>query len=665
MSELIGSRLVVPGQARGFGILKYVGSIEGKTGTFGGVELQGPTASSRGKNSGAVDGIQYFEVSQPMTGLFLPWDRLRAVNPKLPLLELSRASSVVSRSSDVSHSPTPPNRRGLRLNSIGRTDSLSRTTTNGRDSPHLGSLSINIPKRSVASRDFARPPSTALSIVGSRNSLGDLFERTRQAQLHDLAALQSELTTSKFALDASTRELQEKNAILLELQRTVDELSPLLGDYENSLSEKDKKLKKQRQEYDRAREEWRQSLDLMLSAQQQAESLYEQQIEDLKEELTKLSVNGFQSEADPGVAKMQSRLDETLTENARLKLQLQLQLSQTTPNEVDELEHIELLEKKIYMLTQDVSSIEIVLEESQKKIKGKDARIAELEIALDDLKDENILALLKGVDALSVDGWGAQEAQLKKQIEDLERQVAEHKGKENEIPKLTDSGEVAKLEAELLSSKGQVEAQLKKIGELEESLLAAASREQELKDSIESATSKEQELEKTIQDAFAREEKLLAISSNEDAPLLKTIEDLKHELKMRPSFDELTELQMALDDVERLHTNEVYLKEKELTALKEENVKLRHEVDILKIRIAECDTEIPLKTPVNNSPIKNGTSSGSASLPDPEVWAKNDSLPIYSPQTRFDPSSGRNDWCGLCERDGHNSLNCPYENDIF
>lgn len=636
---MIGLRIAVPGQARSYGILKYIGPIEGKTGTFGGIELQGPVAAARGKNSGAVEGVQYFEVSQPMTGLFLPWDRLRTANPKLPLFEVSRASSVGSRNNDMLHTPSPPNRRGLRLGGIARTDSLSRTSSSGRESPHLGNLAVNIQKRNLASREFVRPPSAALSVLGSRDSLGDLFESTRQA-LHDFGALQSELNASKLAIEASTKELQDKNAILLELQRTVDELNPILGHYENSLSEKDNKLKKQRQEYDRAREEWRQSLDLMLSAQQQAENLYEQQIEDLKEELTKVTTQGFQ--AEPAVvAKLQSRLEEILADNARLELQLQLQLARIIPSE---LEHVEKLEKKIAMLTQDVSSIEIVLQDCQKSNKEKDTRIAELEIELEELKDDTVNGLLKGVDSLSVDEWSALEAPLKKRIADLEEQIAEHKGKENESTYLADVGKLTRLEADLESSKMKTRAQALKIEELQKGIQDGASREKEL--------------EKALLERLSKSE---SQTSSGDADLLSTIDDLKHELNMRPSFDELTELQTALDEVERLHTNEVNLKEKELTALQQENHELRQKMETL---IKQASEKPLLKTPVNGSPVKYGTSNGSIPLPE-QVWAKSDGLPIFSPQNRADPSSGRDDWCGLCERDGHSSLNCPYENDIF
>ena len=80
--QAVGTQVTVPG-SRGHGILRYYGPIDGKAGVFGGIELIGPLATSRGKNSGNVDGVQYFDVKIPQTGLFIPWERLRSSNPQL------------------------------------------------------------------------------------------------------------------------------------------------------------------------------------------------------------------------------------------------------------------------------------------------------------------------------------------------------------------------------------------------------------------------------------------------------------------------------------------------------------------------------------------------------------------------------------------------------
>lgn len=666
MAEFIDSKVIIPGQSRGYGILKYVGPISGKSGTFGGIELQGPVAASRGKNSGAVDDIQYFQVSQPMTGLFLPWERLRSVNSKLPRLDDagSRSSSIAS--GEILQTPSPPTRGGSRFSSFGRQEPLSLNS--GRESPYLQNVGLAVSKRGTS-----RPPASA----SSRSDLGETVSRPNT----EVLLLRAELASTRAQLELHLHELREKNEILLELQRTVDELNPILGDYEDSLSEKDRKLQKQRQEYDRAREEWRQSLDLMLSAQQQAESLYEQQIEDLKEEIEAANKYGGISGGNSGNPELELQLREVQAQNEALRVELreakeaQAVTTETKPAEVDD-EVLESLNKKIDRLTQDVTSTEIVLQQSQQQNRTKDARIAQLEIELDELKEENVNEVLKNVQTLLVTDWQESEAQfkvqishlkeleaayrnkaekletqvsvlknqnleLKEQMAELEKQVAEQ-GKENEVLQPKNSGlldKLSALESDLNSSKKLVDTQSKKI----------------------------EELEKNIEESVAREKALDELTNLKDPSeeLYKQIEDLKHELDMRPSFDELTELQNSLDDVERLHRNEVYLKEKEMSSLQEEYDKLEKEKEALSIKFENLRAEKILTTPVQVSPLKNTISTGSASLPDPEVWVKNDGLAVYTPPQPSDPSSGRSNWCGLCERDGHSSLNCPYENDIF
>lgn len=629
MAEYIGTRVVIPGQSRGYGVLKYIGPIEGKNGTFGGVELLGPVAASRGKNSGAVDGVQYFEVSQPMTGLFLPWDRLRAVNSKLPILdEGSRTASMSSRNSEVLQTPSPPTRHGLRMSSMGRADSLSRPTSSGRESPYWKSLTVSTPQRdkreSLAPREF--------------NGAGD------DLHLHaEIAALRHQLSEARLALDASTKELHLKSQILVELQHTVNELNPILEDYETSLGEKDRRIKKQKQEYERAREEWRQSLDLMLNGQQQAENLYEQQIEDLKEELAALASQGAGPPgSDTALGELRTQLEELLAENAELKKLLN-ESGAAGDDEGDE-DLISSLRVKVERLTQDVTSMEIVLEDAQKNNRAKDGRIAELEIELEQLKEENVAHLLLGVDSLTVEDWTAQEAELKKKIAELEEQVAVHSAKTKEIQAEKHSdllGKISLLESDLKTNTYLVESQSQKIEELEKEIQDSVTREEDLRNEV-----------KAVDESLGHSD------------MLKTIEDLKHELNMRPSFEELSELQTSLEDVERLHRNEIYLKVKEVASLEEANKKLLEEKKSLNKKIEDLGSAIST-TPLHQSPAKKENFPPTVSLPEPDSWAKADGLPIFTPPNPVDPSSGRSEWCGLCERDGHNSLNCPYENDIF
>lgn len=118
---------------------------------------------------------------------------------------------------------------------------------------------------------------------------------------------------------------------------------------------------------------------------------------------------------------------------------------------------------------------------------------------------------------------------------------------------------------------------------------------------------------------------------------------------MRPTFEELTDLQNTIDELDDLHKNE-----------------LREKDDALKVAIEKKkDLQSQLTDVLQN--IEKKDNEQADRLEKPEVKGSSDpnELPIHIPKQPTDPSSGKNDWCGLCERDGHSSINCPYENDMF
>jgi septal ring factor EnvC (AmiA/AmiB activator) len=142
--------------------------------------------------------------------------------------------------------------------------------------------------------------------------------------------------------------------------------------------------------------------------------------------------------------------------------------------------------------------------------------------------------------------------------------------------------------------------------------------------------------------------------------LEKTIDDLKHELKVRPTFDELVGLQTSLDELDTLHKNEIKSHEDEINRVRTDNKDLHKQLQDALAEQARLLDESVAREKFTNTKITESFSSGTSTSPQ-DI----NSLPVYIPQTQFDPSSGKDDWCGLCERDGHTSINCPYENDIF
>lgn len=556
MSELLGTKVAVPGTTRGFGILKYIGPIEGKSGVFGGIELQGPIAASRGKNSGAVDGVQYFEVQQPMSGLFIPWERLRSSNARLPRYE--DTIRTLNGFPDNLRTPSPTHKP---LPRVSRPLSLSH-------SPQLAQP-ITLPKRRVTSGE-----SVTRSVGGSRSDLGDLFDRTRT--LYDADAARKEISELKAIVGRKSRDLQERDNILAGLQNTVNELQAVLGDLEQELEQKNQKIAKQKADNDKAREEWRESLQLMMSAQQEAEELYEQQIQELRRD----------GEGDK-TAELEKRLAALTEENTKLREQGSLTSGDDNEDKKQE------LEKSLDRLQQDVASMEFIIQDSQKKVKEKDVRIHDLEIELEEFKLKEVDGLLKQVGDLNVS-----DSKSNQKIEALERQLEELK---KELG--TTEERVKKLEADLEQSRRET-SQL-----------------------------------------HSNETNFL-----EPDELAKKVEDLQHELKMRPTFEELSELQTALEEVDLLHQKSMEDKDRALAAAEEQKKALADQLDLLRQQQTRLKPEDPSEDKENSGPVS---------------YVKNETLGIYKPPKPVDPSSGRLNWCGLCERDGHSSLNCPYENDIF
>lgn len=435
------------------------------------------------------------------------------------------------------------------------------------------------------------------SVVGSRSDLGDLFDRTRVQ--HELQVAQRENNELRSILESKTRDLQERDNILKGLQNTINELQAVLADMEDELAQKDQRLSKQKADNDKAREEWRESLQLMLSAQQEAEELYEQQLKDLKRKL---------GDAESGSINKSrlNELEEQIKHLTEEKKRLDKQLERYATDDSQTSEGKEELLKSLERLQQDVSSLEFVLGESQEKVKAKDKEILELQAEVEKLQQKDMDTLLQQVGKMNVD------EETPEKIEELEKQL-----KEKEIALKAKSG----LEIELRN----------------------------LQSDIEKAEEEKERLQKQLKES--QREK-----SNDSTTLETQIEDLKHELAMRPTFEELSELQTSLEEVDLLHQKSLADKDRALARIEEEKKALSEELEKLRSLLKRSPSE---NDDISTDDTENKENHYGTS------YLKNDTLGIYKPPKPVDPSSGRQNWCGLCERDGHSSLNCPYENDIF
>ncbi|CAI5758336.1 unnamed protein product [Candida verbasci] len=150
MDDYIGLKVAIPG-ASGYGIIRYYGSIRNKIGTFVGIELLGQLALTRGKNSGSVDGIQYFTVEIPKSGLFLPFERLKSVNPQLEnLSSLQQQPSSFQQNQVQIQEFKTPERKPLTTYSNARMNMLNENISKSED---MKDIEINELKRIIKEKD--------------------------------------------------------------------------------------------------------------------------------------------------------------------------------------------------------------------------------------------------------------------------------------------------------------------------------------------------------------------------------------------------------------------------------------------------------------------------------------------------------------------------------
>ncbi|KAJ9652145.1 hypothetical protein H2198_008567 [Neophaeococcomyces mojaviensis] len=95
----VGDTVNVPGEMHG--VVRFVGSVNGKKGTFAGVELASEYAA-RGKNSGDVQGKHYFHTAIGGSGIFLPVEKAEK------RMSASSTTSSAKRTTSVTGSPTTP-----------------------------------------------------------------------------------------------------------------------------------------------------------------------------------------------------------------------------------------------------------------------------------------------------------------------------------------------------------------------------------------------------------------------------------------------------------------------------------------------------------------------------------------------------------------------------
>ncbi|GMF66885.1 hypothetical protein AFCA_006387 [Aspergillus flavus] len=321
----VGDLVNVPGGM--YGTIKYLGGVAGKPGKFAGIELAAEHAR-RGKNSGDVEGKKYFSTSTPGSGIFVPMNnnkyvtkRLSApsipsVNPPTPSRPINFSKSVGPGLSPAVRTPRPVRRPSLPRAESPRGPPPSKLSLTGLRTPSGASRAASSNGRP---RSPVKAPSrTSTSRPPSRLSVDDDIQSTRSSDIQRkaMAAEVQELTDQVRSLE---KQLLDRDRQLDEQANTLAEFHRMLEEFEGSdslsiraqLREKNEKIAQLTTEFDLHRADFRSTLDTLEVAAAETERVYEQRLDELMQQNKELQDRGEDVEA---VARQLKQLEELVSE---------------------------------------------------------------------------------------------------------------------------------------------------------------------------------------------------------------------------------------------------------------------------------------------------------------------------------------------------------------
>ncbi|KAI9044561.1 CAP-Gly domain containing linker protein BIK1 [Aspergillus affinis] len=319
----VGDLVNVPGGMHG--TVKYLGGVAGKPGKFAGIELASEHAR-RGKNSGDVEGKKYFNTSVPGSGIFVPMNNNKyvtkrpsgpasvTVNPPTPSRPVNFSKSV-----GPSSSVRPPR---MRRPSLPRPESPrgpppSKLTLAGLRTPSAASRTG--PSPNGYPRSPVKPPSRASDRPPSRVSADDDVSSTRTSDFHrnnvmvaEMQELRDQVKSLEKQLLDRDKQLDEQTHTLADFQRTLEELegSDALS-IRAQLREKNERIAQLTAEFDLHRADFRSTLDTLEVAASETERVYEQRLDELLQANKELQDRGEDVEE---VARQLKQLEELVSE---------------------------------------------------------------------------------------------------------------------------------------------------------------------------------------------------------------------------------------------------------------------------------------------------------------------------------------------------------------
>ncbi|RDA89233.1 hypothetical protein CP532_0580 [Ophiocordyceps camponoti-leonardi (nom. inval.)] len=386
----IGDAVDVPGAMHG--TLRFLGPVQGKKGSFAGVELHADFAA-RGKNNGDVDGVSYFTTSTPGAGIFVPLAKIsrrgatanaspmtptarvptgarngngpKSITPPTP--GLSKFSASVGPGA---RAPSPQVKRPR--TSLPRPDSpVRRSHVTPGPRPSLGApikvssrygsptnkLAQSVrgdPSKKFSSKLDSKPamgPRSA-SALGTRHAFDDepvpsaRFQRTQtngsvgstsslNVKMHHRSAsradndAEQELERLRTLVAERDLQLKEQGAALVEMSNTVMELQTFMDNSDmhrpksngfeekdtaqlrQMLREKNEKIAMLTAEFDAHRADFRSTIDTLELASTETERVYEKRIEEMMAEVRELESRNLDMDS---VASQLKGLEELVQE---------------------------------------------------------------------------------------------------------------------------------------------------------------------------------------------------------------------------------------------------------------------------------------------------------------------------------------------------------------
>lgn len=318
----VGDSVNVPGGMHG--TIKFLGSVAGKQGRFAGVELA-PEHAGKGKNSGDVDGRSYFTTSIPGSGIFVPMNNSKYVTKRAGAAAVSTTPPTPSRPAVTNFSKSvgpgasaSVGRPRLRRPSLPRAESpravpppklniggLRTPSTFNRSSPANGG-----PKTPLRTPRPSSRPSSRISVEETPTS-------TKRSEFVKTPVFDDSENAEKVKLLENKlrdrdRQLEEQAATLAEFQKSITELegSDALQ-VRAQLREKNEKIAALTAEFDGHRADFRSTLDTLEVAASETERVYERRLEELIQANRELQDRGEDVEA---VAQQLKQLEELVSE---------------------------------------------------------------------------------------------------------------------------------------------------------------------------------------------------------------------------------------------------------------------------------------------------------------------------------------------------------------